>query len=108
MISADLIIFHARQLICFGGNVPLRGSEQGAINVLKDGAIASSDGRIVYVGPSGDVQRMVSPGPGARFINARDISIVPGFVDPHTHAAFAGDRREELRKRLAGASYTEI
>ena len=29
------------------------------------------------------------------------LSIVPGFVDAHTHAAFAGDRRDELRRRLA-------
>ena len=35
-------------------------------------------------------------------------SIVPGFVDAHTHAAFAGDRRDELRRRLAGASYADI
>jgi imidazolonepropionase len=108
VILADLVIFHARQIVCFGGDAPLRGSEQGAINLLKDGAIAASNGRIVYVGPSADVHQMVAPVPGARFINGRDVSIVPGFVDPHTHAAFAGDRREELRKRLAGATYGEI
>ena len=33
---------------------------------------------------------------------------MPGFVDPHTHVVFAGDRRDELRRRLAGASYSEI
>jgi imidazolonepropionase len=33
---------------------------------------------------------------------------VPGFVDPHTHAIFAGDRRDELRRRLAGESYASI
>jgi len=33
---------------------------------------------------------------------------VPGFVDPHTHVIFAGDRRDELRRRLAGASYADI
>ena len=31
---------------------------------------------------------------------ARGLSIVPGFVDAHTHAMFAGDRRDELRRRL--------
>jgi imidazolonepropionase len=34
--------------------------------------------------------------------------VVPGFVDPHTHLVFAGDRRDELRLRLAGATYAEI
>ena len=108
MILADLIIVHARQIISFSGSGPLRGTDQGAVNILNDGAIASSNGRIVHVGPSVDVHRMVAPLPGARFVNARDVSVVPGFVDPHTHAAFAGDRREELRKRLAGATYAEI
>ena len=41
-------------------------------------------------------------------IDGRDLSIVPGFVDPHTHAVFAGDRRDELARRLAGATYPEI
>ncbi len=35
-------------------------------------------------------------------------TVVPGFVDPHTHVVYAGDRREELRRRLAGATYAEI
>ncbi len=35
-------------------------------------------------------------------------AVVPGFVDPHTHVVFAGDRRDELRLRLTGASYAEI
>jgi imidazolonepropionase len=30
------------------------------------------------------------------------------LVDPHTHVVFAGDRRDELRRRLAGATYAEI
>jgi imidazolonepropionase len=34
--------------------------------------------------------------------------VVPGFVDPHTHVVFAGDRRAELRRRLSGATYEEI
>src|SRR5689334_23680352 len=51
---------------------------------------------------------MVSPAPGARVVNAQNHSVVPGFVDPHTHVVFAGDRRNELRRRLAGATYAEI
>ena len=35
-------------------------------------------------------------------------AVVPGFVDPHTHVVFAGDRRDELRRRLGGATYAEI
>src|SRR2546422_6545242 len=35
-------------------------------------------------------------------------SVLPGFVDSHTHVAFAGWREAEFEKRLAGASYLEI
>ncbi|HKC12145.1 MAG TPA: imidazolonepropionase, partial [Vicinamibacteria bacterium] len=35
-------------------------------------------------------------------------AVIPGLVDPHTHLAFAGNRDEEIRRRLAGASYQEI
>lgn len=51
---------------------------------------------------------MVSAAPGARVLDLPNHTIVPGFVDAHTHAVFAGDRREELRRRLAGATYEQI
>src|SRR6185437_10492340 len=41
-------------------------------------------------------------------IDGRDYALVPGFVDAHTHAVYAGDRRDELRRRLAGATYAQI
>ena len=46
--------------------------------------------------------------PGAVVLDAAGGTVVPGFVDPHTHVVYAGDRREELRRRLAGATYAEI
>ena len=76
--------------------------------VVTDGAIASRAGEIVYVGSSDNLDQTVAAVAGARRIDANGLSVVPGFVDPHTHAAFAGDRREELRRRLAGASYAQI
>ena len=76
--------------------------------MLNDGAIASCGGEIVYVGPSDTLDRVVEAAAGVNRVDARGFSIVPGFVDPHTHAAFAGDRREELRRRLAGTTYAEI
>ena len=108
MIAADLLIFHARQIILCHGEPPFRGSAQGAVEVVTDGAIAAWRGRIVYIGPSIDIDDVVRTVPGATLVDAHDLSIVPGFVDPHTHAAFAGDRRDELRKRLAGATYADI
>ena len=52
--------------------------------------------------------RQITTDGGTRRIDGRGRSLVPGFVDAHTHVVFAGDRREELRRRLAGATYAEI
>ena len=108
MIAADLIVRNARQVITCAGPHPRRGAEQGALASVSNGAVASLKGHVVYAGPSADLLQAVRPAEGAREIDANGLSIVPGFVDAHTHAIFAGDRRDELRRRLAGATYAEI
>jgi imidazolonepropionase len=108
VIAADFLVRNARQLITCAGAAPRRGSEQRVLDGMPDGAVASFDGRIVYAGPSASLDEIVQLAPGARVFDASGMSIVPGFVDPHTHAVFAGDRRDELRRRLAGATYAEI
>ncbi len=105
---ADLIITHARQLITCAGPAPRRGGAQGSIDMVRDGALASLEGAVVYAGSTAGLNAHVTPLPGARVIDAAPYAIVPGFVDAHTHAVFAGDRRDELRRRLAGSTYAEI
>lgn len=101
----DLIIENAHLLTPIG-TAPLRGGAQGQVLSIRDAVIASRDGRIVYAGrePDGGLQR----DPHATVIDAAGRAVVPGFVDPHTHVVFAGDRRNELRRRLAGATYARI
>jgi imidazolonepropionase len=108
MTSADLIIRGARQLVTCSGEAPRRGPRQADVPVVPDGAVASLGGTIIYAGPASDMEAAVTPAPGARIVDASGCSIVPGFVDAHTHAVFAGDRRDELRRRLAGATYAQI
>ena len=87
---------------------PRHGAAQRDISALPDASIASHRGVIVSVGPSRRVVAEVEPTADAARIDARGCSIVPGFVDPHTHVVYAGDRRRELGARLAGASYASI
>ena len=88
--------------------MPRRGADQGRLDIITDGALAASGDRIIFAGRTADLERAVTLSPDARVIDARDWSIVPGFVDAHTHAVFAGDRRPELRRRLAGETYASI
>ncbi len=108
MISADFVIRHIHALVTPAGPGPRRGTRQRELTVVNDAAVASWDGRIVFVGRDADCESGVSTTASTVTIDGSGRTIVPGFVDPHTHVVFAGDRREELRRRLAGASYAEI
>jgi imidazolonepropionase len=108
MPSADFLIRHIRTLVTPTGPAPRRGADERRVRTIVDAALASLDGRIVFAGSDAECETRVSPVPGATLVDASGRTVVPGFVDPHTHVVFAGDRREELRRRLAGATYAEI
>lgn len=107
-MHADLLIDHADLVATCAGPGPRRGAAQRDISPIPDASIAGFQGRIVYVGPARDAAAAVTLTSGAQVIDARGCTVVPGFVDPHTHLVFAGDRRDELRRRLAGATYADI
>ena len=109
MSAALLVIEHLDQLYTVAGPGPRAGRRQNDIAPIADGAVAcDSNGRVVAAGTTADVQAAITVGRGTRVLNGHGSSLVPGFVDPHTHVVFAGDRRDELRRRLAGATYAEI
>lgn len=95
-------------MVTCAGPAPRRGAAQREVSPIPGGVIAAREGRIVFVGSEDECRAGVEAAPGAVVIDAGHGTVVPGFVDPHTHVIYAGDRREELRRRLAGASYTEI
>jgi imidazolonepropionase len=103
-----LLIRHIRQLITCAGGAPKRGADQRALPIVEDGAVAADGERILFAGPDQDIPASLTTAPDTRVIDGRGLSVVPGFIDGHTHAMFAGDRREELRRRLGGATYAEI
>ena len=107
-MTADFLIRNADLVATCAGPGPRVGSAQNNISPLANATITGRDGRIVFVGPAAEAEREVTPTATAQVIDAGGCTVVPGFVDPHTHLIFGGDRREELRQRLGGASYAEI
>jgi imidazolonepropionase len=108
MITADFLIDDADVVATCAGPAPRRGAAQGDIAAVPRASIASREGRIVFVGPAHECRSAVSLTPQARVVEAAGRTVVPGFVDAHTHLVYAGDRRDELQRRLAGASYADI
>ncbi len=87
-----------------GSGAPLRGEALGRIAVLGDAYVLCDDGRIVDVGRMRDLE----PLEDVEELDGRGLCALPGLVDCHTHACFAGDRVDEFSLRAAGASYEEL
>jgi imidazolonepropionase len=105
---ADCIVINALEVITCAGPAPRRGAEQANARSVANAAVASLDGVIVFAGPSHICAREVEPTARCTVLDAAGCTVVPGFVDAHTHLVYAGDRRSELRQRLAGATYASI
>ncbi|MCS3422636.1 imidazolonepropionase [Rahnella sp. BIGb0603] len=78
--------------------------KDGHYNLIENGAIAVTGGKIVWTGSAADCPA---------FSDAKQHEfdggiITPGFVDCHTHLVFGGDRSAEFEQRLNGVSYAEI
>jgi imidazolonepropionase len=105
---ADLIVRNVGLLATLAGPVPRTGAGLRDLGVLENVALAARDGRIAWIGPEGGLRSAVTTLPGAVELDAEGGAAIPGLVDAHTHLAFAGDRDDEVRRRLAGASYQQI
>jgi imidazolonepropionase len=101
-----LLVRDLAQLVTSAGTgSPLRGGALGDVEVVEDAYILCSDGRIEATG------RMRDLGPLDGDVDELDgssLSAIPGLVDCHTHACFAGDRADEFALRAAGATYEEL
>ena len=105
-MKTDLIIVHAGQLVtCASGGKAKKGSDMADVGIIEDGAIAVNDGIIIGVGNTDEILRSFE---SENVIDAEKQVVCPGFVDPHTHIVFGGNRLNEFELRIKGASYLEI
>jgi imidazolonepropionase len=88
-----------------GSVAPLRGRALGEVIVIEDAYILCAGDSIEAVGRMRDLPRLDGE---VEEVDGRGLCAIPGLVDCHTHACFAGDRVEEFALRVAGASYEDL
>ena len=88
-----------------GTGAPLRGGDLGRVDVIEDAYVLVDGGEIADVGRMRELGAAIGD---VEELDGRGRCAVPGLVDCHTHAAFAGDRVEEFALRAGGASYEEL
>lgn len=103
----NLIIHNASELVFSSGYEAKKGKDMNKLTRIEDGMIVVENGVIVGVGPTHKLESKFNFD-NYEIIDARGKSVLPGFVDSHTHFVFGGYREEEFSWRLEGKSYMEI
>jgi imidazolonepropionase len=99
-----LLIHSASQLLTIAG-APQRGDVLGHLGIIPDGAVLINGSKIQAVSTTSE---LIKTYPHEETIDAHDHVVMPGFVDPHTHLIWVGDRAAEFEMRLEGKTYLEI
>lgn len=100
-------ICHAAELVTCKGTGAKHGKEMSDIGLIPDGAVIIHDDRIVKVGTTAELEKTIDL-PEYTVIDASGKTVMPGFVDSHTHFIFGGYRADEFSWRLRGDSYMSI
>jgi imidazolonepropionase len=74
----DLVVHSAAELVV--------GYADDDLETIENGALAVDDGEVVTVGPTEEVRREYPSENAERSVDASGRTVLPGFVDPHTHA----------------------
>ena len=99
-----MLLHSASQLLTIAG-APQRGRDLGQLGIIPDGAVLIRSGVIEAVGSTNELRQAY---PHEETLDATGRVVMPGFVDPHTHLMWVGDRAAEFEMRLEGKTYLEI
>jgi imidazolonepropionase len=99
-----MLIHSSSQLLTLAGG-PQRGGALGTLGIIENGAVVMRDEKIVAVGTTAELKAAF---PSEPTLDAGNCVLMPGFVDPHTHVIWGGDRANEFEMKMAGKPYLEI
>jgi len=104
--SARLLVRNLDQVVTSASaETPLRGADLGRVDVVEGAFVLCEEGLIAEVGQMADLRVLDGD---VEELDGRGLCALPGLVDCHTHACFAGDRAVEFELRARGASYEEL
>ncbi len=106
MENIDLMIRNCGEILTLKGVARARrGEEMNELSIIKSGAIAVHDGKILDIGKDNELNSKYS---SQNVIDGQNKVVMPGFVDPHTHPVYYSTRENEFEMRIQGRSYVEI
>ena len=100
-----ILIKNIGQLVTVGGSEPKKGKKMNDLNIIKNAYLIIENDKIIDFGKNNKLENLSKYD---EIIDAEKKVILPGFIDPHTHFVFAGDRSQEFKMRLKGIPYIEI
>ena len=100
---STLLLTGISELVTPVGSGAKRGAAMSQLQSIRHAALAIEDGRISWVGHENEWS-----GRFDETINLGGRAVIPGLIDPHTHAIWAGDRLSDFEARSAGATYEQI
>ncbi|MFX1319693.1 MAG: imidazolonepropionase [Promethearchaeota archaeon] len=109
-LDLDMVILNAAELLTMQGasHAPKIKDNLNELGIIEKGGLAIRGNQIVVVDSTKNIKRLVKPGSRPKIIDAKNKTVMPGFIDPHTHLAFAGSREQEFVQKIQGKSYIEI
>ncbi|HEY5381632.1 MAG TPA: imidazolonepropionase [Acidobacteriaceae bacterium] len=99
-MNADLLVTGISQLVTAEGAAAKHGRAMRELKIVEGAAIACAEGNIVWAGAHSEWT-----GEAVATVDVGHRAVVPGLIDPHTHAVWAGDRLADFEARTSGASY---
>ncbi len=100
-----ILIKNIGQLVTVGGSEPKKGKKMNDLNIINNAYLIIENDKIIDFGK---INKLENLSKYDEIIDAEQKVILPGFIDPHTHFVFAGDRSQEFKMRLKGIPYIEI
>ena len=102
--QVDLIIKNAKELLTLSSFF----RDESGLGIISNGAIAVKEGKIFLIGKTRELPKDFVLSAGGGEIDAKEMVVMPGLIDSHTHLVFGGSRENEFEQRIQGLSYLEI